>query len=77
MTKWLRTVDIKQFLTHEDVADDEAQIIGRRIGQYLRTHIPDCPVILDFMDADNQEAVNKALDLLYDWGDQEGVWLGL
>jgi len=77
MTGWLQKVNIKQFLTDEDVDEQKARQIGLNIYNYLVSFLPYYPDRVEFFSTMNQEEINKALTHLYDWADAHRVWLGL
>lgn len=84
MANWKRTVNIKP-LIGEDSSDSGAQECARNISALLQdklmdllTHDGDLMGIVDGFEAvETCDDVNDTLDSLYDWADQNRIWLGL
>lgn len=79
MANWTKTVDIKPHLLA--IEDDEdyqgAQIVAQSLVTLLKEKLPEYPDIAHFEDVQDVEDCNEALDRLYDWADENLVWLGL
>ena len=78
--KWNKTVNIKPILRplrdKDSVSDDEAQASGKALAALLNERLPEYPNH-NFDIIHNQAAFNQELDYLYDWADDNRVWLGL
>lgn len=87
MRVWKRTIDIKNCLT-EDVSDEECQRVAKSVAAVL--HNAFAGVNLEEEDYDLYEIVldldesvldvedlNNVLSDLYDWADDNDVWLGV
>ena len=78
MPNWKRTVDIKGLIDPSQTADVVAlQIRGRLIDAF---DVPDfelAEILIDFGGVDTVEECDVVLVRLYDWADENRVWLGL
>ncbi len=83
MKKWKRTVNIKPFITG-DSSDSGAQECARGIRETLLNTLMDdlthdvelMAIVDDFEAVETCVDANHALDSLYDWADDNSVWLG-
>jgi len=81
---WLKTINIKQFLSEETRDIEIVKNIGESIAGALTrgTKRFKCDTyglddILDMLrDIESLEDFNETLDELYDWADRNRVWLG-
>ncbi len=84
MAKWRKTVNIKP-LIGKDASDSGAQEAARNIRNLLQTKLMDelnyDHSLMDIVDAFEAvrtcEDFNQVLTGLYDWADDQRVWLGL
>lgn len=81
MTDWKYHYNIKQFL-NEDQSDAGAQKAGKAISDYLEGKTGfergDAKIAIKLIkNAQNCGEINRALDLLYDYADENEIWLGI
>jgi len=81
MNKWGPTVDIKVVLNDDDIPDEEkpgkiADILEQRKSLFYTTSIIDDLRRFNGDEYDEQE-VNHILYRLYDYADEQRIWLGI
>ena len=79
--KWQKTIDIKKDLYNENLSLKE---IAKKINGFLRPETEDTHYLeagLDLLEeageADDVELFDEGLTLIYDWADENRVWLGV
>ncbi len=84
MKRWILRIDIKECITDDD-GDAAAEYAIMSIRELISTAIPeswrqnfgDIDAILSEMeDVDDMNWANSILESLYDWADENSVWLG-
>lgn len=82
MTRWIKTIDIKQHLTDEETPE-AAKRVGAAIAKTVefgtRHWVGDLALeeILDNLrNVEDTDDVNNWLEELYNWADRNLVWLG-
>lgn len=88
-TKWKHTVEIKQFLNIDPDADVTQEILERTatdiaaqfrakgFPEHKDERLDDILWWLKDSATEGEEEFNHRLDELYDWADEELVWLGI
>ncbi len=78
MTNWKRTVNIKEFIDPSQTADVVAlQIRDRLIGVFGSPDQELADILVMFEKVETVEDCDAVLARLYDWADENRVWLGL
>ena len=78
MSNWKRTVDIKGLIDPSQPVDIVADNIRIRLLEAFGS--PDfelAEILIDFEDVGTVEECDEILVRLYDWADENRVWLGL
>ena len=78
MVRWEKTVNIKDLLDPSQTAD----VVGMRIRDRLinafgSPNFELADIIVDFESVGTVEECDDVLERLYDWADDNNVWLGL
>ena len=87
MTRWRKTIEIKQFLSDDDSPENARTVAGqiaavlKRQAEYREEDWDFCMIAEDLADmATSDDAtcadLNLTLDDLYDWADVNRVWIG-
>ncbi len=84
MPNWKRTVDIKNLIDPSQPADVVALNIHNKLIKTLNGSSPFgrfdmefASILADFEDVETDEDCDAVLVRLYDWADENRVWLGL
>ncbi len=78
MTDWKRSVNIKDLLDPSQDADVVAlQIRDRLIDAFGAPDQELADILVMFEDVETVEDCDATLERLYDWADENCVWLGL
>jgi len=81
--KWKIKLNIHSILSQEDETDETAVKIANELADYLeielkKANIDSCKEIIEELRISQHEyEVNDALQNLYDWADEERIWLGI